>query len=84
MVKGKAIISDRAGIHARPASHIAVAVKKSDSDVIFHINGNEVDPGNYIKLMSLNTRYGDEVEIIVDGSDEKEVLAELISILQNE
>ncbi|MDO4977475.1 MAG: HPr family phosphocarrier protein [Eubacteriales bacterium] len=84
MIKGKAIISDHAGIHARPAANIAILVKNSESDVVFHINGNEVDPGNYIKLMSLNAKCGDEVDIIVEGSDENKVLAELIAILQNE
>lgn len=84
MIKGKATVQSPIGIHARPAALIASYVLKCESEVRFCINGVEVDPGNYIKLMSLGTKYGDEIEIIVDGPDEKEVFEELVRIIETD
>lgn len=82
MLKGKAIIHSKMGIHARPAAVIASYIKKSGSDVTFQSNGTEVDGGNYIKLMSCRFKYQEEISIIVDGPDEDEVLNHLITLLE--
>ena len=82
MIKETAIVSSQMGIHARPAALIASVVAKSESDVIFRIDGIEIDPSKYIKLLSFHVKCGTKVEIIVDGKDEEAVLKELVHILQ--
>lgn len=84
MIQGKTIIQSTLGIHARPAALIASCVKKCQSDVTIVFDGKSVDPGNYIKLMNLHLKYSDEIELIVEGSDEQEVFAEIMKLLQCE
>lgn len=81
MIKGKTTIHSPIGIHARPAALIASCVRNCSSDVVFLYNDVKVDPGNYIKLMSLGIQCGDEIELTVEGSDEQEVFTKLIDIL---
>ena len=82
MIKGYATVQSSRGLHARPAAQIADYVKKSDSEVTFRIGDQEVDPSKYAKLLALSIKCGTEIEIIVDGSDEKRIFMELISILE--
>lgn len=82
MIQGTITITSPLGIHARPAALIASSVLKSESEVTIRFNGKEIDPGNYIKLMTLGAKCGDEIEVIVEGSDENEIFAEITQILQ--
>lgn len=82
MIRGKAKVHSKLGIHARPAALIAACAKKCDSDVTFSIDGIDIDPSNYIKLMSLHINCGAYIEMIVDGIDENEVFQEMKSIIE--
>lgn len=70
MVSFRYVITDKAGIHARPASILVQAAAKMDSSVKMLFNGMEGDCKKLISLMRLGVKHGSEVEFVVDGASE--------------
>jgi phosphocarrier protein FPr/phosphocarrier protein len=71
------------GIHARPAGNIAQLVRSFDSDITINANGVSARANSVVSLMSLNAKFGDELEIIANGADAKEALSSLIYLIKS-
>jgi len=84
MISRKVIINSLVGLHARPASVFSRTAKKYESKVRVKYKNKEVNGKSAIHLISLNAKYGVEIEIIVDGPDESKALDELCLILEKE
>lgn len=56
------------GLHARPAAQLANAAKTHPGPVTAIANGKTVNAKSVIALMSLGTRFGDILQIRVDGA----------------
>ncbi len=69
-------ITDRDGIHARPAGVIIQAAHKFKSDVVLKAKGRQISlKGGIFSLMGLGIRCGDEIEVVCTGEDEAEAAA---------
>ena len=70
MVTFKYIISNTNNIHARPLSDLAKIAKDSKCNVTINKGNNSKDIKKIIGIMQLNLKVGDEVDIVIQGSDE--------------
>ena len=70
-------ITNKMGIHARPAADIAKLVGKHKSDVTI-ANGISV-----LMLTTLGAKNGTEVTLTVSGEDEEEVFTQLDDMFKN-
>ncbi|MDR2811626.1 MAG: HPr family phosphocarrier protein [Endomicrobium sp.] len=69
------VVSNKAGLHARPAATLVQTLSKYQSDVKILKNDFEVDAKSIMGVMSLAAAYGSKLKFIADGPDEYEAIA---------
>lgn len=70
----KFIVTDEAGVHARPATKLVNAASKYSSELTLEYQGRKVNLKSIMGVMSLGIRQGAEINIIASGDDENEAL----------
>ncbi|MBO5273926.1 MAG: HPr family phosphocarrier protein [Clostridia bacterium] len=70
-------ITDKNGIHARPAGLIVQAAKQFSSSVTLTCKGKQADCKKLFQLMQTGVKSGDEIEISADGEDAASAVAEI-------
>lgn len=82
MVTQSVVVAEPSGLHLRPAGKLCEVSLKYESKI-------EVKKGNHIAnaksvlgLLAARVQQGDEIEIICDGEDENEALAEIVAVMQ--
>lgn len=63
------VISNKVGLHARPAAQFCAEVKKYDANVKLIKDGKEFDAKSVIMIMTAGIEYGDKIKIVADGKD---------------
>lgn len=72
------VITDKNGMHARPAGLIAKVVKGFDAAVTISKGAKTVDATQITALMSLGIKQGDEIVISSDNDEALEALKKYI------
>jgi phosphocarrier protein len=70
-------ITERMGLHARPAALLAKAAAKYVSCITVAAGANSADAKDLIALMQLEVKYGEDVKVTIDGADEDTSCLEL-------
>ncbi|MBJ05662.1 MAG: phosphocarrier protein HPr [Verrucomicrobiaceae bacterium] len=70
-------ISNKLGIHARPAAQFVKAASKFESDIRVEKDGEEVDGKSIMGLMMLAAGHGSVLTIVAEGTDAEDALKEL-------
>ncbi|NLG82523.1 MAG: phosphocarrier protein HPr [Bacilli bacterium] len=68
------IVTDEAGVHARPATKLVNTASKYASDIQLEYQGRRVNLKSIMGVMSLGIRQGAEIKIIIEGEDEEEAM----------
>ena len=76
MAEFQYVITDNAGLHARPAAQLARLVKETDCVVTVEKEGQTADAAGVMSLMRLGIKKGDEVTVTADDPKVLEVLRE--------
>ena len=63
------------GLHARPAALFVQTCNRFDSEIILKRDCATVNAKSIIGVMGLGVADGDEIELMIDGSDEAEAAA---------
>lgn len=72
------IITDKEGIHARPAGIVVAIAKEQDCKISIANEGKTVDAKRIFAVMSLGAKMGDEVEVICEGEDEEKAAEKML------
>lgn len=64
-------ITDEVGLHARPAGLLVKEVKPMASHVTLSAKGKSADAKKIISVLSLGLKKGEEVEVTLEGENEK-------------
>ena len=83
MVSKKVTLVNPQGFHMRPASEYAGAMAKYQSSVKMMVGDKEVDAKSLMHIMAACIKCGNEVEIICDGPDENEALADAVGRIES-
>lgn len=83
MVEEKVVIMNDTGLHARPAANLVKKATKYPCDIRIRKGSKEIDLKSILGLLSLGVGKGDEVTIIVDGRNEKEIIKVLVEYIKN-
>nr|WP_314458876.1 HPr family phosphocarrier protein [uncultured Clostridium sp.] len=70
MKKFEYIITEPAGIHARPAGLLVKEVSVYKSSITIERNGQKADGKRLMALMALGVRCREKVTFIIEGTDE--------------
>ncbi len=67
-------ITNKHGLHARPAAHLVKVAGQYKSDIKIIKDGYEVNGKSIMGVMMLAAEPGSEVLFIIDGKDEQDAL----------
>ena len=79
----KVIISNKAGIHARPASMLVQAATKFKSKIKLTAKGKTVDAKSILMIMSMGLVHGTEVVISAEGDDADKAVTTLKDLVNS-
>ncbi len=76
------VVKNNSGLHARPATMVVKEASKYRSEIMI-INGTiEVNAKSIMGIMAMGANKGQELELRIDGSDEKEALEALGALFE--
>ncbi|WP_173381654.1 MULTISPECIES: HPr family phosphocarrier protein [unclassified Fibrobacter] len=77
MIEKTLTVTNKLGIHARPAGMIVDITGPAKSDVYIVFEGTKANAKSILNVMMLAIPLGSEVRFEVDGEDEQEVVQKL-------
>lgn len=80
----KFVITDEAGLHARPATVLVNTASKFDSEIFLEYQGRKVNLKSIMGVMSLGIRQGSEIIISAIGDDDADALEGLATVLKEQ
>lgn len=83
MLKQKITVKNPSGLHMRPAGIFVKEVGHFVSEVTIAFNNNEYNAKSMINLLSAAIKCGDEIELIVSGTDEEECMKAVVAAIES-
>lgn len=83
MVSQKVTISNKSGLHARPAAILAQAAGKCESEIHIISGEKTIQAKSILNIMSMAIKCGTEVEVQCSGPTEKEDLKTIVSLIES-
>ncbi len=71
------VVTNKLGVHARPAGMIVDLTGKSKSDITLEYEGNKVNAKSILNVMMLAITPGSTVKFVANGEDEEQILDQL-------
>ena len=84
MVKGKLKINSPTGLHMRPVGILSQQAAQYESRVEFLHKSGRVNVKSVLSILAAGICFGDEVELVCDGPDEREAFERLSGMIANE
>lgn len=83
MVVKEVIVTNRAGIHTRPASMIVREASRFKSDFFIQKDGYEINGKSIIGVMTLAAEQGATLSLVFEGTDEEEASAAIQKLFES-
>lgn len=83
MISKKVTLVNAQGFHMRPASVFATAMGKYACNVTILFNGNQYNAKSLLNIIAACIKCGSEIEIVCDGPDENEALADAVQRIES-
>jgi len=83
MVEKNVIVSNRAGIHARPSALIVQATKNFKCSIHFEKGSERINAKSIMGVITLGASYGTAIKMIADGEDEQEAIEILAGLFES-
>ena len=84
MIETPVIVGHEDGIEGRPIALLVQEASQYASKVYIQVDNKKINAKSIMGMMSLGTIKGAEIELVVDGEDEKEAVAALKEFLTTE
>jgi phosphocarrier protein len=81
VLRAKAIIQNKRGLHARASAKIVEASARFQSEIHVIKDGNAVNGRSIMGLMMLAASIGSEIEITTEGPDAAEALTAMLALV---
>jgi phosphoenolpyruvate-protein phosphotransferase len=75
------LISNTAGLHARPAAVLANLARKFASDIRVQRGDGRANAKSLTSLMNMDIRYNDKVNLVAQGSDAQDAINSLVPLI---
>ncbi len=88
MLKENIVVSNKLGLHARPAAALAAAAGKYASEIKVSVAGEDgtgggADCKSVLALLMLSAVQGTVLQFTFDGSDASDAMREIFSLFEN-
>lgn len=81
MVEKKATVTNKTGLHARPAALFVQLANRFKSDIALSKDGRECNAKSIIGVLTLGVGQGSEIIIRAEGEDEDLAVQALVDLL---
>lgn len=78
------VITNPAGLHARPATLVVEVAKGSESEITITKGEKSASGLSIMSVLALGATVGDTVTVSIDGDDAEETLAAVLDILTSQ
>ena len=76
-------ITNRAGIHARPAAVLVQAAKDFKANIYFEKGHSRINAKSIMGILTLAATYGTELKLIAEGEDEKAAVKAIAHLFES-
>ncbi len=83
MIEKTLVVTNKLGIHARPAGMIVDITGQAKSDISIVFEGAKANAKSILNVMMLAIPAGSEVKFEIDGEDEESVASQLESLFND-
>jgi phosphocarrier protein len=83
MTERKITISNRAGIHARPAAMLVEVSKDFACSIYLEKNNDRINGKSIMGLLTLGAAYGTELKIITEGDGEEQAMEKIVRLFES-
>ena len=83
-MEAEILITNPAGLHARPAAEFVKRAKASPSQVTVTANGKTVNAKSMLGILKLGATLGTTISVEIDGDDAPELIADFTALLSVE
>ena len=83
-MEAEILITNPAGLHARPAAEFVKRAKASPSTVTVTANGKTVNAKSMLGILKLGATRGTTITVETDGDDASELIADFTALLSVE
>ena len=83
MLEQTTTIVNKLGLHARAAAKFVTQASLFEADINVKRNGQDVNGKSIMGVMMLAAAKGSEIELIIDGVDEKQAMQSLLDLIAN-
>ena len=83
MIETTVSITNKDGLHARPASRFVQEAKRFESEITVCMSGQTANAKSMISVLGLGVDCGAKLLIRASGIDEAKAMSELVSLLEN-
>ena len=83
MVSKKVMVTNKTGLHARPASNLVTFCKKYNSKISLSNGEKTVSAASIIHVLTLGVKQGTQLEVIAEGEDEATAVEEIVAFIES-
>ncbi|MCL1931931.1 MAG: HPr family phosphocarrier protein [Treponema sp.] len=83
MIEQTVTITNRAGIHARPAALLVQTTKNFSCNIFFEKGNDRINAKSIMGVITLGAAFGTEIKIIAEGEDEQEAVKALVRLFES-
>ncbi|ARA92620.1 MAG: HPr family phosphocarrier protein [Bacteroidetes bacterium] len=83
MIVREVEVTNRAGLHTRPASMIVRTASRFDADFFIQKDGYEINGKSIIGVMTLAAEQGARLTLVFDGKDEEEAARAVVQLFED-
>jgi len=83
MAEKMIVVSNRAGIHARPAAVLVQAAKDFKSNIFFERANERINAKSIMGILTLAASYKTELKIIAEGEDDVQAVETLAKLFES-
>lgn len=81
MVSKKVVVTNKTGLHARPASNLVAFCKNYNSKIFLSNGEKKVNATSIIHVLTLGVKPGTELEVIAEGEDEAAAVEDVVKFI---
>ena len=82
MTRRTVTITNRAGIHARPAAMLVQTANRFASDITMEKDSERINGKSIMGIITLGATYQSQISIIAEGSDEQQAVDALAALFE--
>lgn len=83
MTNKEITVTNKTGLHARPASEFVKKASSYSSEIILQCKGRNINAKSIIGLLSAGISMGTTVKICAEGPDEQEAVGGLAALIES-